>query len=95
MPSGEKFSMEEALVGEYVSNEGIPAHNKIFLEDGKLMVDMNGQSKNELLYCQGTVFAVMSNKDPEEQVSTYEFYLRGGKTWAVKCGSRIYQRVDG
>lgn len=95
MPSGEKFSMEEALVGEYVSNEGIPAHNKIFLEDGKLMVDMNGQSKNELLYCQGTVFAVMSNKDPEERVSTYEFYLRGGKTWAVKCDSRIYQRVDG
>ena len=32
---------------------------------------------------------------PDELKISMEFYLRqGGPAWVVKCGSRIYQRVE-
>ena len=32
--------------------------------------------------------------EPERRISTFRFYIRDGEAWGVKCGSRIYQRVD-
>ena len=91
-PSGNTFSMQEALCGDFVSREGIPSHAVISEEGGKL-TGTYGESKVILKYCDHNVFAVYQADKPEVRVSTFRFYIRNGKAWGVKCGSRIYQRA--
>ncbi|MCI8608332.1 MAG: beta-lactamase family protein [Firmicutes bacterium] len=91
-PSGKDFSMPEAICGDFLCKEGMPAHTIVTVENGKLIADYAGM-KVDLLHCKENVFAVTLPGKPESRVNTFRFYIRNGKAWAVKCGSRIYQRV--
>lgn len=93
-PNGSTFSMPEAIQGDYLAREGIPAHCTVWQEDGKL-VGIYGETEVEFRYCGKTVFAAYSRKDPTKRCSTMEFYIRNGQAWAVRCYTRIYQRIDG
>ena len=93
MPTGEDFSQPEMLCGDYFSNEGLPAHTVVTYEDGMLKADYNG-IKTLLQYCGGLSFAVVSEKNPQQRVSSFRFFLRDGKAWGVRCYNRIYQRVQ-
>ena len=91
-PNGESFSVPEALCGDFLSKEGMPAHTIVTWEDGQLKADYNGR-KTLLLYCGGLVFAAVSEADPSKRISTFQFFLRDGKAKMVRCYNRIYQRV--
>ena len=91
-PSGGVFSMPEILFGDYLSREGLPQHCIVELADGKLTGSFNGEPV-DFLYCQKTVFAAVSREDHKKRISTVEFYIRDGKTWAARCGTRIFQRT--
>lgn len=93
VPNGRAFSMPEALCGDYLAEEGLPAHTIVKAEDGTLKADYNG-TKTVLQYCGGTVFAAVSEADLQQRVSTFQFLIRDGKAWAVRCYNRIYQRVE-
>lgn len=84
--------MPEALCGDFLSKEGMPAHTIVTWEDGQLKADYNGR-KTLLLYCGGLVFAAVSEADPSKRISTFQFFLRDGKAKMVRCYNRIYQRV--
>lgn len=91
-PTGTKFTMPEMLCGEYLVKEGIPTYVKVRYEDDKLVAQY-GELVVELLHCGGTVFAAVRDGDPKKRVSTFKFFLREGKAWAVRCYTRFYQRV--
>lgn len=91
-PKGSVFSCPEMLCGDYLVYEGIPAHCIVSFEDGVLKCVHNGQ-KRILQHCEKTVFAVYDAKHPETRVGTFRFYIKDGQAWAVKCGSRIFQRI--
>ena len=93
-PNGSTFSMPEAIEGDYLAKEGVPAHCTVWQENGKL-VGIYGETEVEFRYCGKTVFAAYSRKDPTKRCSTMEFYIRNGQAWAVRCYTRIYQRIDG
>ncbi len=95
VPSGKTFSMEEALCGDFLAEEGLPSHLIVRRQDGCLKGNYYGQDI-DLLYCKGTVFSgyAPGDRDPHHEISTFEFYLRDGKAWAVRCGNRMYQRVE-
>ena len=86
--------MPEAIQGDYLAKEGIPTHCTVWQENGKL-VGIYGETEVEFRYCGKTVFAAYSRKDPAKRCSTMEFYIRNGQAWAVRCYTRIYQRIDG
>lgn len=92
MPSGRPFSMNTALCGEYLVREGVPCTLKVYeSENGELLASVDGE-EYILKYCEQSVFAVFPVKDTASRVNTYCFYIRNGKAWGVKCGSRIWQR---
>jgi len=90
-PCGRRFSAEQMLVGDYVGHEGVVAHCNVFIQDGKLMCRAYGTLRT-LEYCEGTVFAAYSC-ETGERMNTLRFFLRDGRCWAVKNGSRIFRRV--
>lgn len=92
-PSGKSFSQPEILCGDYLAHEGIFAHCTVTWEDGVLKC-MDNDKERILRHCESTVFAVYDPADNMKRIDTYRFYLRDGKAWGVKCGSRIYQRIS-
>ncbi len=90
-PGGSEFSRPEMLVGDYVSHEGTASHNLVYQKDGKLMLRSDGE-RYELQHCEASVFAVMNPKTGK-RVDTYRFFLRDGRAWACKCGSRMFRRA--
>jgi len=44
-----------------------------------------------LTYCGGTLFAAFD--EDGKLLLRMEALIRNGRAWAVRCGSRIYQRV--
>ena len=92
-PNGKEFSMPEALCGDFLCNEGLPVHTVVRYENGKLSADY-GDTKVDLLFCGERYFAAVAQDDHNKRISTFRFYIRDGKAWAVKCYNRIYQRVD-
>ena len=77
----------------YLAKEGVPAHTIVRIEDGKLKAKY-GERDVDLLHCGGTVFAAVRDGHPKRRVSTFKFFLREGKAWAVRCYTRFYQRVE-
>lgn len=92
-PSGKEFSQPQMLCGDYIVHEGIPEHCIVSIEDGVLQCIHYGEKKL-LKHCEKSVFAVYSAANPEKRIGTFRFYIKDGKAWAVKCGSRIFQRID-
>ena len=92
-PCGREFSAPEMLCGDFLAKEGVPVHTVVSCENGKLKA-MYGQTPADLLYCGANVFAAVDPKDHSKRISTFRFYIRNGSAWAVKCYTRIYQRVS-
>lgn len=92
-PSGRAFGMPEALVGDYMAKEGLPSHCIVRMENGKLTGIYYDQPV-DFLYCGKSIFAAVKCDESRERISTMEFYIRGGRAWGVRCGTRIYQRAD-
>jgi len=90
-PCGRKFSMQEMLVGDYVGHEGVVAHTFVFIKDGQLMCRSYGRIYR-LEYCEATAFAVI-NPESGERITTYRFFLRDGRAWGMKNGSRVFRRA--
>ena len=93
VPCGKDFSMEEALYGDFLSKEGVPVHTVVSSDEDGRLIAKYGDRKVILKYCEETAFAAYLYDEPEVRICTFRFYLRNGKAWGVKCGSRIYQRV--
>ena len=93
VPNGKIFSMAQALCGDFLSQEGLPAHAIVTEEDGLLKADYNGV-KTVLQHCGGTIFAAVAEEGAHQRVSTFQFFIRDGRAWAVRCYNRIYQRVE-
>ena len=93
VPSSKEFRAPRMLTGDYLAKEGLPSHCVVTEEEGKLTAVYNDR-KLQLLYCTESVFAGVDAGDPSKRVATFEFYIRNGSAWGVKCGSRIYQRVN-
>ena len=92
-PSGNDFSMKEALEGDFLAEEGLPSHTVVRVEDGRIFARY-GDTDVELLYDKGTVFVAVEKDNPERRVTTMEFFIRDGKAWAVRCYTRVYMKVN-
>lgn len=93
-PCGRKFNDPDMLVGKYICREANPAYNMVSLsDDGKLQAVYQGEEL-ELHYCYGTLFSARTEQDPHTQQSYMEFFVRNGKAWAVRCNTRVYQRIE-
>ncbi len=102
VPVEEEFSDPEMLVGDYVVAEGETQHFILSYDNGgdskKYQVPtLHGDFRGTdviLKYCGGTRFEAFKESNPEERVYPMEFFIKDGKAIKVKCGSRIYQRID-
>lgn len=92
-PCGKEFSAPEMLCGDFVAHEGVPSHTIVKYENGKLSAVYGGNAV-DLLYCGANVFIAVKPDDHSKRVSTFRFYIRDGKAWAVKCYTRIYRREE-
>lgn len=92
-PAGRAFSDPQMLVGRFVGHEGIPETVTVTLEKGG-PVAMVGKDATRLTYCGGTRFLAMDAANPARQRARLEFFIRNGRSWAVRCGSRIFTRED-
>lgn len=89
-PSGREFSQPEMLTGSYICHEGVPATLKVYVREGKLLAE-NGDGELTPIHCGGTWFQGWRNG---ELVNRMHFYVRNGKAWAVKVGSRVWERAE-
>ncbi len=87
MPNGEQADIDMSrLLVEHLGIRYIVVNIKEAY-DGAL----SGIKNAELKWCGGTNFAVYNPKTGN-RVSTFTFYIKDGKAWGVKCGSRIFMR---
>lgn len=89
--TGRDFSNPEMAVGTYRSHEGEPVDVTIYRNGNKLVAHKNNKDL-PLAYCGGTLFA--SFDENGDVPLRCEALIRGGITWGLRCGTRIYQRVD-
>ena len=69
----------------------MPETVTVRLENGA-PVAVVGKYATRLIYCGGTRFLAMDAADPTRQRARLEFFLREGRAWAVRNGSRIFAR---
>ena len=92
-PVGEDFSAPEMICGHYLGHEGVPSHLIIEEKDGKLIRTRDGVT-TAFAYCGGTRFLSYDpNKDYDQGVR-HEFLIRDGRAWGVRCGTRVFIRVE-
>lgn len=91
-PVGRAFSDPEMVEGEYVGHEGVPERVCIWQEDGKLLGKTNSRAF-ALRYCGGTRFLGYQDGS-DTPVIRLEFFIREGKSWGVRVGSRIFGREE-
>ena len=91
-PVGTRFSEPEMLTGIYTSEEATPSIFSVTADlDGNLYANFDGEPQL-LVYCGDTLFSRRSVSRPEEHLGVSRFLLRGGKAWAVRNYTRVYQR---
>ena len=90
-PCGRAFSAPEMIIGDYVGHEGLVAHALVYEKNGQLYVRAYGEERI-LKYCEDTVFAAYDEKSGE-RVNTYRFFIRDGRAWGVKAGTRVFLRA--
>lgn len=89
-PVGHSFSDPEMVVGSYRSHEGIPVDVTVYVDNGRLMATRDKET-HALEYCGGTLFAAF-DADGEDKIRI-EALIRQGQAWAVRVGTRVYQRL--
>ncbi len=87
---GRAFSNPEMVEGTYRSHEGIPVDVTVVQQDGALIA-VKEDKRMPLCYCGGTLFAAFDEEN--KALLRMEAFIRDGHAWAVRCGSRIYQRA--
>ena len=92
-PVGHDFSAPEMIVGTYIGHEGVPSIVTIEEKDGKLLRTRDGAT-TAFAYCGGTRFLSYDPEKDYDQGVRHEFLIRDGKAWAVRCGTRVFERME-
>ena len=93
-PVGRAFSAPEMIVGRYIGHEGVPSILAVEERDGRLTRTRDGATV-ELAYCGGARFITCDPAQPDSQGVRHEFLIRDGRAWGVRCGTRVFERMDG
>ena len=88
-PSGHDFSEPEMLTGTFACHEEAEEKVRVYVKDGKLLAE-NGNGVLEPVHCGGTWFRGKRNG---EYVCRMQFHVRDGKAWALRMGTRVWERV--
>ena len=91
VPAGRDFSDPQMLEGRFIGHEGVPEVVTVRLENGALKGTV-GKRAVRLTWCGGTRFLAMDEAEPQRQRARLEFFIRDGRAWAVRNGSRIFGR---
>ena len=62
-------------------------------KDGKLLRTRDGAT-TAFAYCGGTRFLSYDPEKDYDQGVRHEFLIRDGKAWAVRCGTRVFERME-
>ena len=92
IPTGEAFSMPEAIVGRYIDHEGTPSVLTILEEGGKLS-GLRDDSPFDMAYCGGTRFIALDRETGAYRFRI-EFFIRNGRAWGVRRGTRVSMRLE-
>ena len=91
IPTGEPFSAPQMIRGRYIGHEGELSVVTIHCdEDGHLSGERDGKPFL-LRYCGGGRFLAVSEEDGS-LVCRLEFFIRDGRAWGVRCGTRVFGR---
>ena len=91
-PVGRAFSAPEMITGTYIGHEGVPSVLTIEEKDGRLTRTRDGAT-TAFAWCGGTRFLSYDPEKDYDQGVRHEFLIRDGKAWAVRCGTRVFERV--
>lgn len=95
IPSGQRFSSPDMLVGTYMSREAVPAYCIVSKDsEGNLFADYY-EERLVLHHCRETLFSARTPEEPEVQSTVMNFLIRDGRAWGVRCYTRVFQRVEG
>ena len=92
-PVGCAFSQPEMICGTYLGHEGVPSVLTIREEDGRLVRIRDG-AQTEFAYCGGARFLSYDPHKDYDQGVRHEFLIRDGKAWGVRCGTRVFERME-
>ena len=92
-PVGCEFSAPEMICGHYLGHEGVPSHLYIEQKDGGLIRTRDGAT-TAFAYCGGTRFISYDPEKDYDQGVRHEFLIRDGKAWGVRCGTRVFGRIE-
>ncbi len=92
-PVSRAFSAPEMIVGRYVDHEGMPCTIEIREKDGVYTRIRDGKP-SAFAYCGGTRFLSYDPEKAYDQGVRHEFLIRGGRAWALRSGTRVYERMD-
>jgi len=90
IPCGRVFSAPQMIRGRYIDHEGMPSILTIHFGDAGLRGERDGEPF-ELVYCGATRFLA---NDPKNHALRFrlEFFIRDGRAWGVRVGTRVFQR---
>ena len=91
IPVGREFSDPDMLAGRFICHEGVPSIASVTVRDGRASAVVNRRD-TRLVYCGGTRFLAMDADHPDRLRARLEFFIRDGRAWGVRCGSRIFTR---
>lgn len=91
VPVGRAYTDPEMIVGSYIGHEGVPSHARVWLEGETLMGERDGK-RFELRWCGANRFLGFSSPESKAPCSRMEFFIRDGKAWGVRVGTRIFER---
>ena len=92
-PVSQPFSAPEMITGSYIGHEGVPSILTIEAQDGKLIRTRDGAT-TAFAYCGGTRFLSYDPDKDYDQGVRHEFLIRDGKAWGVRCGTRVFERME-
>jgi CubicO group peptidase (beta-lactamase class C family) len=90
-PNGLEFSEPEMLTGTYICHEGVPVIMKVYVKNGKLMVNKS-DTVFEAAFCGETYFQCRNEEFNYD--SRLHFHVRDDKAWGCQVYSRVYERID-
>lgn len=89
-PTGLTFREPEMLTGTYICHEGVPVVMKVYVEDGRLMIDKSDQVY-EAVPCGETYFLCRDAAGAWD--ARLHFQVRDGRAWGCHVFSRLYERI--
>lgn len=90
-PTETSFTEPQMLLGKYICHEGVPVIARVYLEDGKLMTEKDGETYS-LVFCGETWFKLLDKEG--KAAGRMHFWVKNEKAWGVQVYTRIYQRME-